>query len=320
MTLMVTGGAGYIGAHVVRVLVAGGHDVVVLDDLSTGRASVVPEGVPLVRADINDRVDLEQALRRYDVESVVHLAAKKAAGESVERPLYYFRQNVDGLATLLEAMAACEVGQLVYSSSASVYGTPATYPVDETDPFLPESPYGQTKVVGEWMIADAAVAYGLSYTALRYFNVVGAGGTDIGDIGAFNLVPLALRAITSGKAPSIYGDDYPTPDGTCIRDYVHVVDLAEAHAAAVAHCANSQASSVFNVGRGVGSSVREVLSVVSEVTGSTVAPVVVDRRPGDPAAVVARVDSIRDVLGFTATRGLTEMVESAWEAWSPPRG
>lgn len=316
MTLLVTGGAGYIGAHVVRALLADGHDVVVLDDLSTGRASVVPAGVTLVRADVGDRAAVEGALRAHRVDGVVHLAAKKAVGESVQRPLHYYRQNVDGLLGLLEAMNACDVRRLVYSSSASVYGTPIENPVDESAALQPESPYGQTKVIGEWLMADAAVAHGLSFTSLRYFNVVGAGSADIGDVGAFNLVPLALRAITSGQAPSIYGDDYPTPDGTCIRDYVHVVDLAQAHAVAVAHCANTQASSVFNVGRGVGSSVREVLSVVADVAGSAVEPVVVARRKGDPAAVVARVDHIQDVLGFTADRDLGEMVESAWAAWS----
>ena len=315
MTLLVTGGAGYIGAHVVRALLSDGHEVVVLDDLSTGRASVVPAGVTLVQADVSDRSAVEGALRAHAVDGVVHLAAKKAVGESVERPLHYYRQNVDGLLALLEAMDACDVRRLVYSSSASVYGTPLENPVDEAAALRPESPYGQTKVIGEWLMADAAVAHGLSFTSLRYFNVVGSGSADIGDVGAFNLVPLALRAITSGQAPSIYGDDYPTPDGTCIRDYVHVVDLAEAHSAAVAHCAGTQAASVFNVGRGVGSSVREVLSVVAEVTGSAVEPVVVARRKGDPAAVVARVDHIEDVLGFTADRDLVEMVESAWAAW-----
>ena len=315
MTLLVTGGAGYIGAHVVRALLADGHDVVVLDDLSTGRESVVPAGVTLVRADVSDREAVEGALRAHAIDGVVHLAAKKAVGESVERPLHYYRQNVDGLLALLEAMDACDVRQLVYSSSASVYGTPLENPVDEAAALRPESPYGQTKVIGEWLMADAAVAHGLSFTSLRYFNVVGAGSVDIGDVGAFNLVPLALRAITSGQAPRIFGDDYPTPDGTCIRDYVHVVDLAEAHAVAVAHCAGTQAASVFNVGRGVGSSVREVLSVVAEVTGSAVEPVVVARRKGDPAEVVARVDHIENVLGFTAGRDLVEMVESAWAAW-----
>ncbi|CAB4940498.1 MAG: UDP-glucose 4-epimerase GalE [Actinobacteria bacterium] len=315
MTLLVTGGAGYIGAHVVRALLADGHDVVVLDDLSTGRESVVPAGVTLVRADVSDREAVEGALRAHAIDGVVHLAAKKAVGESVERPLHYYRQNVDGLLALLEAMDACDVRQLVYSSSASVYGTPLENPVDEAAALRPESPYGQTKVIGEWLMADAAVAHGLSFTSLRYFNVVGAGSVDIGDFGAFNLVPLALRAITSGQAPRIFGDDYPTPDGTCIRDYVHVVDLAEAHAVAVAHCAGTQAASVFNVGRGVGSSVREVLSVVAEVTGSAVEPVVVARRKGDPAEVVARVDHIENVLGFTAGRDLVEMVESAWAAW-----
>ena len=315
MTLLVTGGAGYIGAHVVRALLADGHDVVVLDDLSTGRESVVPAGVTLVRADVSDREAVEGALRAHAIDGVVHLAAKKAVGESVERPLHYYRQNVDGLLALLEAMDACDVRQLVYSSSASVYGTPLENPVDEAAALRPESPYGQTKVIGEWLMADAAVAHGLSFTSLRYFNVVGAGSVDIGDFGAFNLVPLALRAITSGQAPRIFGDDYPTPDGTCIRDYVHVVDLAEAHAVAVAHCAGTQAASVFNVGRGVGSSVRDVLSVVAEVTGSAVEPVVVARRKGDPAEVVARVDHIENVLGFTAGRDLVEMVESAWAAW-----
>ncbi|MSV71840.1 MAG: UDP-glucose 4-epimerase GalE, partial [Actinobacteria bacterium] len=294
---------------------AAGHDVVVLDDLSTGRESVVPAGVTLERADVSDREAVEGALRAHAIDGVVHLAAKKAVGESVERPLHYYRQNVDGLLALLEAMDACDVRQLVYSSSASVYGTPLENPVDEAAALRPESPYGQTKVIGEWLMADAAVAHGLSFTSLRYFNVVGAGSVDIGDFGAFNLVPLALRAITSGQAPRIFGDDYPTPDGTCIRDYVHVVDLAEAHAVAVAHCAGTQAASVFNVGRGVGSSVRDVLSVVAEVTGSAVEPVVVARRKGDPAEVVARVDHIENVLGFTAGRDLVEMVESAWAAW-----
>jgi len=315
MTLLVTGGAGYIGAHVVRSLLAAGHEVVVLDDLSTGRASVVPTGVPLVEADVRDSDAVTVALREHAVDGVVHLAAKKAVGESVARPLHYYRQNVDGLLSLLESMQACGVGRMVYSSSASVYGTPESNPVDEDMPLRPESPYGQTKVIGEWLVRDAATAWGLSFTSLRYFNVVGAGAPDIGDVSVFNLVPMALRAITAGEAPQIFGDDYPTPDGTCVRDYVHVVDVAQAHVAAVDHCRARPSTSVFNVGRGEGSSVREVLAAVTEATGRDVEPVVVPRRPGDPAAVVASADRIRAELGFVAQHDLRQMVESAWDAW-----
>jgi UDP-glucose 4-epimerase len=315
MRWLVTGGAGYIGGHVVRSLQASGREVVVLDDLSTGRASVVPEGVPLVRASVLDTDAVKDALRSHAIDGVVHLAAKKAPGESVERPLHYYRENVGGLESLLEAMVECGVGRMVYSSSASVYGTPLVNPVDEDVDLRPESPYGETKVVGEWLIRDAARAHGLSYVTLRYFNVVGAGASNLGDVSAFNLVPLALRALSEGRAPHIYGDDYPTPDGTCIRDYVHVADLADAHAAAAAACSVEGAAAAYNVGRGVGSSVREVLAMVGEVTGVGVEPVVVGRRAGDPAAVVASVDRIRAELGFEAQHDLRAMVESAWAAW-----
>ena len=314
-TWLVTGGAGYIGTHIVRVLQASGRKVVVLDDLSSGHADRVPSDVPLVVADVADRTAVVSALREHAVDGVIHMAAKKAAGESVHIPLHYYRENVVGMVSLLEAMDEVGVTKLVYSSSAAVYGTPERNPITEDMPLSAESPYGETKVVGEWMSRDAGVAHGLSWVALRYFNVAGAGSDELGDTSVNNLVPMVFAALQRGERPRIFGDDYPTPDGTCIRDYIHVADLADAHVAAAAHCEAGQAAIALNVGRGVGSSVREVMDVISEVIGRDVNAEVVGRRAGDPPASTAATDRIREVLGWTSKYDLRDMVSSAWSAW-----
>lgn len=314
-TWLVTGGAGYIGSHVVRALAGSGRGVVVLDDFSAGLRRRVPAGVPVVSAAVQDTAALRTALVEHSVDGVVHLAAKKAAGESVDLPELYYRENVGGLACLLAAMRETEVGNLVYSSSAAVYGTPSANPVTEDAPLRPESPYGETKVVGEWMARDAGIAWGLSWTALRYFNVAGAAADELGDNSVNNLIPMVFRALARGERPRIFGDDYPTPDGTCVRDYIHVADLADAHVAAAALCERGGRADAFNVGRGVGASVREVIDVVAAVVGRDVDPQVVGRRAGDPPATFASTAKIADVLGWQATRDLTQMVASAWSAW-----
>lgn len=313
-TWLVTGGAGYIGAHVVRALQTSGRTPVVLDDLSSGIAAKVPAGVALVEGSIHDRATVLRALAGCD--GVVHLAAKKAAGESMHMPLHYFAENVGGMVTLLDAMREAGVGRLVYSSSAAVYGTPPSNPVTEDAPLRPESPYGETKLVGEMLAADCGVAHGLSWTALRYFNVAGAGADDLGDPSVNNLIPMVFRALQQGERPRIFGDDYPTPDGTCIRDYIHVVDLAEAHVAAAARTEQGAVADVLNVGRGVGSSVREVMDMVNAVIGRDVDAEVVARRAGDPPATFADTERIAAILGWRASRDLEQMVRSAWSAWN----
>jgi len=315
-TWLLTGGAGYIGAHVLRSLQASGRDVVVLDDLSTGLARKVPDDVPLFRVNIGDTDTVADALRDHDVTGVVHLAAKKAVGESVERPEYYYRENVDGMLSLLEAMAVADTRCLVYSSSAAVYGTPSAEFVDENAALVPESPYGQTKVIGEWMTRNAAVNRDLSWISLRYFNVAGAASPELGDTSVFNLIPMVFRALSQGDRPQVFGADYPTPDGSCIRDYIHVADLADAHVAAAAACESESVGEVYNVGRGQGVSVFEVMTVISEVIGRDVGAQVGPRRPGDPAQLVATVDKIRATLGWQATYDLPQMVSSAWQAWN----
>ena len=317
---LVTGGAGYIGSHVVAELLASGREVVVLDDFSAGLEQRLVPGVPVVTASVLDRAAVETALRDHHVDGVIHLAARKAAGESVDIPLYYYRENVDGILTVLEAMHSVGVTRLVYSSSAAVYGTPPENPVQESSPLHPESPYGETKVVGEWMAAASGVAWGLSWVALRYFNVAGAGRDELGDNSVNNLIPMVFRALEEGSRPQIFGDDYPTPDGTCVRDYIHVADLASAHVAAAERCESGQAADAYNVGRGIGSSVREVMDAVSAALGRDVAPEVVARRPGDPPATFAATERIAVDLGWRATRDLPDMVESAWSAWqaTPP--
>jgi UDP-glucose 4-epimerase len=315
MMWLVTGGAGYIGAHVVRAMVDEGTGVVALDDLSTGEAARV-DGAPLVRGSVLDRALLDRTLREHSVTGVVHLAAKKQVGESVADPLFYYRENVTGLVTLLEACRDAGIDRFVFSSSAATYGLPDVELVTEDTPGAPLSPYGESKLIGEWVMRDCATAFGLRYLALRYFNVAGAGSPELADPGVFNLIPMVFRELQNGDRPKVFGADYPTPDGTCIRDYVHVSDIAAAHLAAARALDGGAGPATYNIGRGVGSSVLEVLEVIGRVTGRDVTPLIVARRPGDPARVVAAVERIRDGLGFTAGRDLEEMVASAWAGWS----
>jgi UDP-glucose 4-epimerase len=325
MTILVTGGAGYIGAHVVRLLRDRG-DAVVIDDLSTGVAHRVGD-TPLVQIDIaNDDATekLVAMMHEYSVEAVVHIAAKKQVGESAERPAWYYRQNVGGLANLLMAMEAADVDKLMFSSSAATYGIPDTAtegPLDEDVVCRPISPYGETKLICEWMCRDAAAAWGLRWAGLRYFNVAGAGWPDLGDPAVLNLIPIAMKALVAGEQPRIFGDDYDTPDGTCVRDYIHVIDLARAHIDTLDYLnRDDRPHEIFNVGTGRGASVHEVLSEIATATGYAVRPRVVGRRAGDPAFLVADVSRIRATLGWESEKSLAEMVESAWQAWAPVHG
>ncbi|MFF7605750.1 UDP-glucose 4-epimerase GalE [Streptomyces parvulus] len=318
MSWLVTGGAGYIGAHVVRALVDGGERVVVFDDLSTGSADRVPDGTPLVIGSVLDGPLVERVIRDHAVTGVVHIAGKKQVGESVERPLHYYRENVTGLATLLEAMTSTGVDRLVFSSSAAVYGMPDVDLVTEDTPCLPLSPYGETKLAGEWLINAAARAHGIRAASLRYFNVAGAAAPELSDTGVFNLIPMVFERLEAGDAPRVFGDDYATPDGTCVRDYIHVEDIASAHLAAARRLAGAPEGTALtlNVGRGEGSSVREMVDRVLKVTGrQDLAPQVTERRPGDPARIVAAADRAREELGWTARHDLDDMIDSAWRGW-----
>ncbi|MFD4791275.1 UDP-glucose 4-epimerase GalE [Streptomyces sp. NPDC058459] len=323
MSWLVTGGAGYIGSHVVRAMTAGGESVVVYDDLSTGSADRVPAGVSLVVGSVLDQGLLESTLREHGVTGVVHIAAKKQVGESVERPLHYYRENVGGLQTLLAAMTATGVERIVFSSSAAVYGMPDVDLVTEDTPCAPMSPYGETKLVGEWLIAAAARAHGLRAVSLRYFNVAGAAAPELSDEGVFNLIPMVFERLEVSDAPRIFGDDYATEDGTCVRDYIHVQDIASAHQAAAVRLreAPEGTSLVLNIGRGEGSSVREMVDRILKTTGNEdVIPEVTERRAGDPARVVAAASRIHTELKWTARHGLDEMIDSAWQGWRHRHG
>ena len=315
---LLTGGAGYIGAHIARDLLASGREVVIIDDLSTGMISRVPADVTVIEASILDTDVVRRALE--GVTGVVHLAAKKAVGESVDQPMLYYRENVGGMVSLLQAMEDAGTRCLVYSSSAAVYGEPPWSPISEDSPLQPLSPYGETKVIGEWLVRDAAAARSrastspLSWASLRYFNVAGAGAPDLGDTSVNNLIPMVLDALDRGQAPQVFGTDYPTHDGSCVRDYIHVSDLAAAHVAAADLVESAEVTAVYNVGTGVGSSVLEVMAVVSDVVGRDVGAVAVGRRAGDPPELVAAVDRISADLDWSAQRTLRDMVASAYAA------
>lgn len=313
-TWLVTGGAGYIGAHVTRSLAAAGFDVVVLDDLSTGVAARVD--AELVVGDCGDRPLVRELLARHRIAGVVHLAAGKAVGESVDHPLAYYRRNVGALVELLAAMADAGVDRMVYSSSAAVYGETSAACVTEDEPTRPVSPYGETKLIGEWLVRDQARATGLRYAVLRYFNVAGTSAPELADTTAANLIPVTLGSIAAGIAPRVFGEDYPTPDGTCVRDYVHVADVAQAHVDAIPLLDVPGTGEVFNVGCGVGYSVRQVIEVALRVAGSPLRPEVAPRRPGDPPQVVADTGRIRGRTSWRPRHELAAMVASAWEALS----
>ncbi|AZK94491.1 MULTISPECIES: UDP-glucose 4-epimerase GalE [Streptomyces] len=308
---LVTGGAGYIGGAVARRLLAAGHEVVVLDDFSTGFRDGVPAGAVLVEGCIRD------AARWLDpsFDGVLHFAAYSQVGESVVDPGKYWENNVGGTIALLAAMRAAQVRKLVFSSSAATYGEPVRSPVTESDPTAPTSPYGATKLAVDHMIGGEARAHGLAAVCLRYFNVAGAyRGHGERHEPESHLIPLVLDvALGRRESIAVYGDDYPTPDGTCVRDYIHVADLAEAHVLALA-AARPGEQLICNLGNGSGFSVREVVAAVRKVTGHPVPETLAPRRPGDPAVLVASATVARERLGWTPARpGLTDIVSDAWE-------
>ncbi|MGW2046154.1 UDP-glucose 4-epimerase GalE [Streptomyces sp. NPDC001858] len=317
MTWLITGGAGYIGAHAARAMTAAGERVVVLDDLSTGAAARLGADVPLVKGSALDLDLVGRVLAEHEVTGVVHLAAHKQVAQSVAQPARYYRENVGGLAGLLEAVAEAGIRRFLFSSSAAVYGNPDVDLITEDTPCAPVNPYGETKLAGEWLVRAAGQAHGIATTCLRYFNVAGAVAPELADTGVFNVVPMVFDRLTRGEAPRIFGADYPTPDGTCVRDYIHVADLAEAHLAAARRLTAPDAAGdlTVNIGRGEGVSVRELITLIGEITGDTRPAVVEGRRPGDAPRAVASAELAARELGWTARRGVREMVDSAWRGW-----
>lgn len=325
-TILVCGGAGYIGAHVVRALVDLGRNPVVIDDLSTGHASALPESVPFVCGSIGDRALLDELFSQHRIEAVVHLCANSLVGESVENPAKYYRNNVSNGLVLLEAMLEHDVRAIVFSSSAAIYGSPEFSPLTEEHPAAPINPYGWTKLMVEQMMRDFEKAYGLRWVALRYFNAAGA--LPDGSIGEdhqpeSHLIPLVLKAglkmkqpELSGALPSslkVFGSDYPTPDGTCVRDYIHVCDLADAHLLALDYLSDDGPSVALNLGNGAGFSVKEVIETCKTVTDLPIVYELADRRAGDPPELISDSTQARKLLGWKPKLAhLSEIVQNAW--------
>lgn len=315
MTVLVTGGAGYIGSHTVRALRAKGSQVVVLDSLEYGHEEALL-GVELVQGNIRDRDLVASICRSHTVTQVVHFAAYKSVGESMEQPGKYWLNNVAGSVDLVEAILGAGVSEIVFSSSCSVNGTPAVVPVTEVAPIAPESVYAETKAMVERILGWYGATHGLRAVSLRYFNAAGA--SDDAAIGedwsmALNLVPLVMKATLGHRPPvQVFGTDYPTPDGTCIRDYIHVDDLADAHVRALGYLADGGPTVALNVGTGVGSSVVDVIRATERISGRTVPYENGPRRAGDPVATFADPSLVATTLGWTATRGLDDIIRSAW--------
>lgn len=316
--ILVCGGAGYVGSHMVRTLVERGETPAVIDNFRTGyRAAVHPEAI-FHHGDIRDRAALDAIFSRHAVDTVIHFAASTQVGESVQKPLEYFNNNIQGMQVLLEAMADHAVNKLVFSSSAAVYGDPLSVPIMEDAPMAPASPYGETKRMMEEMMRWVGPATGIRSVSLRYFNVAGA--VSDGMIGEAHspeshLIPLILQ-VPLGQRPhiTVFGDDYDTPDGTCIRDYIHVEDLADAHVLAVEYLRRGGESDVFNLGNGTGFSVREVITTAESVTGRPIPSVIASRRAGDPARLVASSAKAEKILGWKSSRsGLENSIATAWK-------
>ncbi len=318
--IFVTGGAGYIGSHVVHALHDAGISAVVLDDLSTGRADLLPAGVPLIEGDIGDSDLVARICAEHDVTAVMHFAGKIVVPESVERPFHYYRENTVKARALIDAVAGAGVDKFIYSSTAAVYGENHRAPVSEESPVAPSNPYGSSKLMVEWMLEEAAVSHGLRFAALRYFNVAGAdprGRTGQATPKATHLIKTMCEVVTGKRAELvIFGDDYDTDDGTCVRDYIHVSDLAAAHLAALDHLISGGKCMVLNCGYGRGSSVRQVLDAFQAASGKELPVRIGPRRAGDAAFLVADVGKLLDTLEWSPQhQDLSTMVSSAlaWE-------
>ena len=317
MKILVFGGAGYIGSHTALELVRAGEKVIIADNLVTGHRQAIPEGVTFYEGDLHDRAFLDRVFQTEQIDAVIHFAAFSLVGESVTNPLKYYDNNLCGTKVLLDAMVANHVDKIVFSSTAATYGEPENIPILETDRTCPTNPYGETKLAMEKMFHWTGLAHGMRYVSLRYFNACGADAS--GTIGEdhnpeSHLIPLILQ-VPNGKREtvSIFGTDYDTPDGTCLRDYIHVTDLAQAHILAVQYLANGGESDIFNLGNGVGYSVREVIETARKVTGHPIPAVETPRRAGDPARLVASSEKARRVLGWNPVHdSLEEIIASAW--------
>lgn len=326
MTILVLGGAGYIGSHAVDQLITRGEKVVVVDNLLTGHREAVHPSAVFYEGDVRDKTFLQTVFKNESIDGVLHFAASSLVGESVEKPLKYFSNNVTGMEILLEVMHENNVNKIIFSSTAATYGEPETVPISETTPTNPKNPYGESKLMMEKMMKWCDEAYGMRYVALRYFNVAGAKqDASIGEdhTPETHLVPIILQvALGQRKELSIFGDDYDTPDGTCIRDYVHVEDLIAAHLLALDYLNAGNQSDVFNLGSNTGYSVKEMLDAAREVTGRDIPAKIVPRRAGDPARLVATADKARTILNWNPQiTDIQTIIETAWN-WhnSHPKG
>ena len=318
MSILVCGGAGYIGSHTVYKLISQNKDVVIVDNLQSGHIKAVNKAAKFYQGDIRDAEFLDKVFTENKIESVIHFAANSLVGESVEKPLLYFNNNVHGMQILLESMVKHNVKNIVFSSTAAVYGEPKRIPILEDDETNPTNPYGESKLIMERMMKWVSKAYGINYVSLRYFNVAGA--LDDGSIGEdhspeTHLIPLILQVpLKKREFITIFGDDYNTPDGTCIRDYIHVLDLADAHIKAVEYLEKGNESNIFNLGNGVGFSVKEMIDAAKEVTEQDIKVVLGERRAGDPAQLVASSDKAREILGWTPKyTNVKDIIATAWK-------
>jgi UDP-glucose-4-epimerase GalE len=315
-SILVTGGAGYIGSNMVRFLLKRGWTPVVFDNLSTGHRSFVPQGVPLVKGDLREPRDVERAFARLDFKAVMHFGAASVVQESVENPEKYYKNNVQGSQNLIDACLRHGIKYFIFSSTAAVYGDSKGKKIKESTLLKPKNPYGETKLKVEGALQKAGRENGLKYILLRYFNACGAHPS--GEIGEWHnpethLIPNVLRAVLGKRQLTVYGQDYPTPDGTCVRDYIHVEDLASAHWAALQHLLKGGESDIFNLGTGHGASVKEIISMVEEVTGKKVPYSVGSRRSGDPAYLVADPSKVQRKIGWKAQKTIRQAVASAWK-------
>ncbi|MBQ3727831.1 MAG: UDP-glucose 4-epimerase GalE [Selenomonadaceae bacterium] len=318
MAIMVCGGAGYIGSHAVREFLSAGEEVIVVDNLSNGHRAAINPAVKFYESDIRDKSALKKIFAENEVEAVVHFAADALVGESVRLPLKYFSNNVYGMQILLEAMTECSVDKIIFSSTAAVYGEPERIPIDEGDKTFPTNPYGESKLIMEKMIRWVGAAHGVRYVSLRYFNASGA--SEDGSIGEdhrpeTHLIPLILQVPLGLRDHiTVFGTDYPTPDGTCIRDYIHVIDLADAHLCALKYLRAGGASNIFNLGTGHGFSVKEIIDAAEKVVGREIKKDFGARRAGDPARLVASGEKARKILNWTPRfDDVEKIIATAWQ-------